>query len=249
MLKHSLIAVSGLTLALGVIATQSHSTTTQPEVSPVYEEGGIVSVYTVENNRKGQLIGRFVNKEPLILSYSYEKDNPMKNENIPGEPVGYEVDGYFVAERAGEYAFRAYFLIRPTSFFTDPNQWQGENPGSLECRYRLTIASETLLDTEVNSRNRGLKDRGCGFAAQSVGAIHLEAGKHRLRQWFTCSGHWDTKNPATKFVYPAGCDGAGDSLEVPTYWMEDVGLYVAVRRPQETEMDSIKPSELVYEKP
>ncbi len=248
MLKHSLIAVSGLTLgALGVIATQSHSTTTQPEVSPVSEEGGIVSVYTVENNRKGQLIGRFVNKEPLTLSYRYEKDNPFKK--IPGEPIGYEVDGYFVAKQAGEYAFRASFLIWPTSFFTDPNQWQGENPGSLECRYRLTIASETLLDTEVNSQNRGLKERGCGFATQSIGAIHLEAGKHRLRQWLTCSGHWDIKNPAMQFVSPAGCDDAGDPLYVPTHWMESVGLYVDVRRPQETAMDSIKSSEVVYDKP
>ena len=248
MLKHSLIAVSGLTLgALGVIATQSHSTTTQPEVSPVYEEGGIVSAYTVENNRKGQLIGRFVSKDPLSLCYGERKDNPLIYK--VDEPIGYEVDGYFVAKQAGEYAFGANFIISPTEFYTDPNQWQGEIPGSLECRYRLTIASETLLDTEVNSRNRGLKERGCGFTAQSVGAIHLEAGKHRLRQWFTCSGHWDIKNPATKFVYPAGCEYAGDFLEVPTYWMDGVALYVAVRRPQETEMDSINPSEVVYDKP
>jgi len=61
MLKHSLIAISGLTLgALGVIATQSHSTTTQPEVSPVSEEGGMVSAYTVENNR----IGLYRGKQP-----------------------------------------------------------------------------------------------------------------------------------------------------------------------------------------
>ena len=75
MLKHSLIAISGLTLgALGVIATQSHSTTTQPEVSPVSEEGGIVSAYTVENNRKGQLIGRFVNKKNSdIISSNFSK--------------------------------------------------------------------------------------------------------------------------------------------------------------------------------
>ena len=248
MLKHSLIAISGLTLgALGVIAAQSHSTTTQPEVSPVSEEGGIVSAYTVENNRKGQLIGRFVNKKPLSLSYGVEKDNPIIYK--VDEPIGYEVNGYFVAEQAGEYAFQANFLISPTSFFTDPNQWQGENPGSLECHYRLTIASETLLDTEVKSQNRGLKERGCGFAARSVGAIHLEAGKHRLRQWLTCSSHWDIKNPATKFVYPAGCEYAGVSLEVQTHPMEGLGLYVAVRRPQETEMETIKPSEVVYEKP
>ena len=247
MLKHSLIAVSGLTLALGVIATQSHSTTTQPEASPVYEEGGIVSVYTVEKNRKGQLIGRFVSKDPLSLSYSYKKDNPVKK--IPGEPIGYEVDSYFIAERAGEYAFQAYFLIPPTSFFTDPNQWQGENPGSLECRYRLTIASETLLDTEINSQNRGLKDRGCGFAAQSVGALHLEAGKHRLRQWIACSSHWDIKNPGTQFVSPSGCEDAGDLLEISTYWMESLELHFYVLRPQETAMETIKPSELVYEKP
>ena len=247
MLKHSLIAVSGLTLALGVIATQSHSTTTQPEASPVYEEGGIISAYTVENNRKGQLINRVFSKEPLSLSFGSEKDKLFGNSI--GEPIGYEVDAYFVAKQTGEYFFRTHFVIAPTALFTDPTQWQGENPGSMECRYRLTIASETLLDTEVNSQNRGIKERGCGFVTQNIGAIHLEAGKHRLRQWLTCSGHWDIKNPATNFVSPAGCADAGDPLYVPTHWMEGVGLYVDVRRPQETAMDSIKPSEVVYEKP
>ena len=247
MLKHSLIAVSGLTLgALGVIASQSHSTTTQPE-SPAYEEGGFVSAYTVENNRKGQLINRVFSKEPLSLSFGSEKDKLFGNST--GEPVGYEVDGYFVAKQTGEYFFRTHFVISPTALFTDPTQWQNEIPGSMECRYRLTIASETLVDTEVSSRNQGIKERGCGFATQSVGAIHLEAGKHRLRQWIACSSHWDIKNPAMKFVYPDGCEEAGEPLNVSTNPMERVLFFVDVRRPQETAMNILKPSEVVYEKP
>ena len=247
MLKHSLIAVSGLTLALGVIATQSHSTTTQPEVSPVYEEGGIVSVYTVENNRKGQLIGRFVNKSPLAMSYHDSQQNQLSG--ITEEPKGYEVDAYFVAERTGEYLFSARIQFPPTIFFTDPNQWQGEIPGWMECRYRFTLASETLFDMEVKSQERGILDRGCGFTKESFSAIHLEAGKHRLRQWIACSGNLDIKNPTMNFIYPAGCLLEGKSLDIPTHHTEDMSLLVQVRRPQETAVDHFKPSELVYVKP
>ncbi len=247
MLKHSLIAVSGLTLALGVIATNSLSTTTQPEASPVYEEGGIVSVYTVENNRKGQLIRRFVNKSPLAMSYDDGRQNQLSG--VTESPKGYEVDTYFVAGQTGEYLFSAWIKFPPTIFFTDPNQWQGENPGWIECRYRFTLASETLFDMEVKSQEQGILARGCGFTKESFSAIHLEAGKHRLRQWIACSGDLDIKNPTMKFIYPAGCLLAGESLDNPTQHTEDISLLVQVRRPQETEVDHFKPSELVYVKP
>ena len=247
MLKHSLIAVSGLTLALGVIATQSHATTTQPEASPVSEEGGIVSVYTVENNRKGQLIRRFVNKSPLAMSYDDGRQNQLSG--VTESPKGYEVDTYFVAGQTGEYLFSAQIKFPPTIFFTDPNQWQGENPGWIECRYRFTLASETLFDMEVKSQEQGILARGCGFTKESFSAIHLEAGKHRLRQWIACSGDLDIKNPTMNFIYPAGCLLEGKSLDNPTQHTEDISLLVQVRRPQETEVDHFKPSELVYEKP
>lgn len=250
MLKQIVIAGSCLTLgALGTLVSQSHSTTTTPAVSPIYEEGGMVSAYTLDNNRKGQLIGRFFSKKPLSQSYYYnnnKKENPLIG--MLEEPMGYEVDAYFLAEQAGEYAFTASLIFPPTAFFTDPTQWQGESQGEIKCRYRLTLASETLFDMEVNSQERGIRDRGCGFTKASFGAIRLEAGKHRLRQWFACSGHFDMKNPAMSFIYPPSCLFEGDSLDVPNPSTEGLSLLVQVRRPQEIELGHFKPSEFVYEK-
>jgi len=246
LVKESFLAVSFLsTGVLVALAAQSNSATSKPEVAvPVYEEGSVVTAYALDHNRKGQAIGRFVMKDPewSMLRLSYEDGVKEFRE----QPIGYEADAYFVAKEAGEYVFAAQINVPPTVLVTKDRERQ--SPGWMTCRYQLIVASQPVFDMEANSRETRDHDRACGFTKHGFGAIQLEAGMHRMRQWVACSGDWELKDPTTQFVYPAGCDSAGMELEADPNLIKDASVWLRVRHPQEDKLVMVTLAELVHEK-
>lgn len=252
MLKKIVFAASCISLGtLVALAPQSNSAMSKSEtskpVAPVYEEGSVVTAYALENlNRKGQPIGRFVVTHPVWSLGALSLADEVQK--FSDHPRGYEADAYFVAKTAGEYSFAAAVELPPTLLFTDPSHWQGEIPGWTECRYRLTVASETVIDLEADSRAQGTHDRACGLSQHGFGTIQLEAGMHRVRQWIACTGERDLKGPATQFVYPAGCPQEGMTLYLDSNPAKEASVKVRVRHPQENRLVDLTPAELVHEK-
>lgn len=252
LVKESFFAVFLLsTGVLVALAPQSNSATSKPEVSqsaaaPVYEEGSIVTAYALDHNRKGQAIGRFVAKS-FVWPLSFLKLR-AELQDFGTQPLGYEADAYFVAKQAGEYTFAVELNLPPTVLFSNASEWQGEIPGWMECRYRLIVASEPVLDMEVNSRTQGTHDQACGGTKHGFGTIQLEAGRHRVRQWVACSGERDLKGPTTEFAYPAGCIKAGEKFDVDPDPVNEASVRIRVRHPQEDKLVMVTPAELVHEK-
>lgn len=246
LVKESFFAVSFLsTGVLVALAPQSNSATSKPEVAvPVYEEGSVVTAYAIDQNRKGQAIGRFMRKEPDLSMLGLSEVDELKD--FREQSLGYEADAYFVAKEAGEYLFAAQINLPPTVLVTKDGERQA--PGWMTCRYQLIVASQPVFYMEASSRETRDHDRACGFAKHGFGAIQLEAGRHRMRQWVACSGERELKDPTTEFVYPAGCDYPGMEFDADPNPTKEVSVQLRVRHPQEDKPVLVKTAELVHEK-
>ena len=273
MFKKSLIA---LTLSIPVVAiAQSAATppqpaapvqpaapapqaTAQPAVpvqpaQPVYRVGSVVTVYQLQEQsrrayQQGQPIGSFDN-ELNPWSLGQHKQQPGLSFFLD-KPLGYEADAYFVAKSAGSYSFAAQVDLPPSTIFADPEHLKKGNRGWINCRYRLTVAGETVIDIEVNTDARGTRkeDEICGLTQHGFGTLQLQEGMHRVRQWFACAGERRLRTPMTQTAYPAGCPLAGRRIPVDTFPGDDGRVTLRVRHPDDNAPILVKTNELVHEK-
>ena len=273
MLKHSLIAVLTLSAPLVSVAQSTQPTqpaapapqaTAQPAApvqpaapaqpaQPVYRVGSVVTVYQLQEQsrrgyQQGQPIGSFVN-ETNPWSLSQHKQQPGLSFFLD-KPLGYEADAYFVAKSAGSYSFAAQVDLPPSTIFADPEHLKKGNRGWINCRYRLTVAGETVIDIEVNTDARGTRkeDEICGLTQHGFGTLQLQEGMHRVRQWFACAGERRLRTPMTQTAYPAGCPLAGRRIPVDTFPGDDGRVTLRVRHPDDNAPILVKTNELVHEK-
>jgi len=190
-------------------------------VQPVYRAGSVVTVYQLQEQsrgayQQGQPIGSFVN-ELNPWSLSQHKQQAGLSFFI-GKPLGYEADAYFVAKSAGSYSFAAQVDLPPSVIYADPEHLKKGNRGWINCRYRLIVAAETVIDMEVNTKDRSTRkeDEMCGLTQHGFGTLQLQEGLHRVRQWFSCAGERRLRDPITQSAYPAGCPMAGKRFAVDT---------------------------------
>ena len=280
MLKHSLIAVLTLSAPLVSVAQSTQpaapvqaaapaqtaaptqpatpvqqATAPQPAApaQPVYRAGSVVTVYQLQEQsrgayQQGQPIGSFVNelnpwslgqhKQQAGLSFFLDK------------PLGYEADAYFVAKSAGSYSFAAQVDLPPSIIFADPEHLKKSNRGWINCRYRLIVAAETVIDMEVNTNARSTRkeDEICGLTQHGFGTLQLQEGMHRVRQWFSCAGERRLRDPITQSAYPPGCPQAGKRFAVDTFPGDDGRVTLRVRHPDDNAPVLLKTNELVHEK-
>ena len=271
MLKHSLIAVLTLSAPLVSVAQSTQPATpaqttapTQPAtpaapvqpgqpVQPVYRAGSVVTVYQLQEQsrgayQQGQPIGSFVN-ELNPWSLSQHKQQAGLSFFI-GKPLGYEADAYFVAKSAGSYSFAAQVDLPPSVIYADPEHLKKGNRGWINCRYRLIVAAETVIDMEVNTKDRSTRkeDEMCGLTQHGFGTLQLQEGLHRVRQWFSCAGERRLRDPITQSAYPAGCPMAGKRFAVDTFPGDDGRVTLRVRHPDDNAPVLLKTNELVHEK-
>jgi len=271
MLKHSLIAVLTLSAPLVSVAQSTQpaapvqpvqqATAPQPAapaapvqpVQPVYRAGSVVTVYQLQEQsrgayQQGQPIGSFVN-ELNPWSLSQHKQQAGLSFFI-GKPLGYEADAYFVAKSAGSYSFAAQVDLPPSVIYADPEHLKKGNRGWINCRYRLIVAAETVIDMEVNTKDRSTRkeDEMCGLTQHGFGTLQLQEGLHRVRQWFSCAGERRLRDPITQSAYPAGCPMAGKRFAVDTFPGDDGRVTLRVRHPDDNAPVLLKTNELVHEK-
>lgn len=218
-----------------------------------YRAGSVVTVYQLlERDRngyqQGPAIGSFVNEaNPWSLGLHKQQ---AELAFFQGKPLGYEADAYFMAKEAGNYSFAAEVELPPAVVFADPEHLKGGTSGWIECRYRLTVANENVIEMEASSKARGTReeDRHCGLTQHGFGTIQLEAGLHKMRQWFACSGERQIKGPVMPYVYPAGCPNAGKRFSTDNFPGDEARVTVRVRHPQDNAPVLVKTTELVHEK-
>lgn len=222
-------------------------------VQPVYRAGSVVTVYQLQEQsrgayQQGQPIGSFVN-ELNPWSLSQHKQQAGLSFFI-GKPLGYEADAYFVAKSAGSYSFAAQVDLPPSVIYADPEHLKKGNRGWINCRYRLTVAAETVIDMEVNTKDRSTRkeDEMCGLTQHGFGTLQLQEGLHRVRQWFSCAGERRLRDPITQSAYPAGCPMAGKRFAVDTFPGDDGRVTLRVRHPDDNAPVLLKTNELVHEK-
>ena len=277
MLKHSLIAVLTLSAPLVSVAQSpqpatpvqpaapaqtaaptQQATAPQPTApvapaQPVYRAGSVVTVYQLQEQsrgayQQGQPIGSFVNElNPWSLSQHKQQAGLSF---FLDKPLGYEADAYFVAKSAGSYSFAAQVDLPPSVIYADPEHLKKGNRGWINCRYRLIVAAETVIDMEVNTNARSTRkeDEICGLTQHGFGTLQLQEGMHRVRQWFSCAGEQRLKNPITQSAYPAGCPLAGKRFAVDTFPGDDGRVTLRVRHPDDNAPVMLKTNELVHEK-
>lgn len=222
-------------------------------VQPVYRAGSVVTVYQLQEQsrgayQQGQPIGSFVN-ELNPWSLSQHKQQAGLSFFI-GKPLGYEADAYFVAKSAGSYSFAAQVDLPPSVIYADPEHLKKGNRGWINCRYRLIVAAETVIDMEVNTKDRSTRkeDEMCGLTQHGFGTLQLQEGLHRVRQWFSCAGERRLRDPITQSAYPAGCPMAGKRFAVDTFPGDDGRVTLRVRHPDDNAPVMLKTNELVHEK-
>ena len=222
-------------------------------VQPVYRAGSVVTVYQLQEQsrgayQQGQPIGSFVN-ELNPWSLSQHKQQAGLSFFI-GKPLGYEADAYFVAKSAGSYSFAAQVDLPPSVIYADPEHLKKGNRGWINCRYRLIVAAETVIDMEVNTKDRSTRkeDEMCGLTQHGFGTLQLQEGLHRVRQWFSCAGERRLRDPITQSAYPAGCPMAGKRFAVDTFPGDDGRVTLRVRHPDDNAPVLLKTNELVHEK-
>lgn len=220
---------------------------------PVYRAGSVVTVYQLQEQsrgayQQGQPIGSFVN-ELNPWSLSQHKQQAGLSFFI-GKPLGYEADAYFVAKSAGSYSFAAQVDLPPSVIYADPEHLKKGNRGWINCRYRLIVAAETVIDMEVNTKDRSTRkeDEMCGLTQHGFGTLQLQEGLHRVRQWFSCAGERRLRDPITQSAYPAGCPMAGKRFAVDTFPGDDGRVTLRVRHPDDNAPVLLKTNELVHEK-
>ncbi len=267
MLKQSLIAVS-FSLSAPIALATDPTPPAMPQPAPVasaapsasvakadpdYRAGSVVTVYQLQEQgrngyQQGQPIGSFVNEvNPWSLGlHKLQAELAF----FQGKPLGYEADAYFVAKGAGNYSFAAEVELPPAVVFTDPDHLRGSNSGWIECRYRLTVAGENVIDMEVSTRAKGTRgeDRACGLTQHGFGTIQLAEGLHKARQWLACAGERRLTVPSPQFVYPVGCPNAGKRFTTDNFPGDEARVTVRVRHPQENAPVLVKTAELVHEK-
>ena len=222
-------------------------------VQPVYRAGSVVTVYQLQEQsrgayQQGQPIGSFVN-ELNPWSLSQHKQQAGLSFFID-KPLGYEADAYFVAKSAGSYSFAAQVDLPPSVIYADPEHLKKGNRGWINCRYRLIVAAETVIDMEVNTKDRSTRkeDEMCGLTQHGFGTLQLQEGLHRVRQWFSCAGERRLRDPITQSAYPAGCPMAGKRFAVDTFPGDDGRVTLRVRHPDDNAPVLLKTNELVHEK-
>jgi len=268
MLKHSLIAVLTLSAPLVSVAQSTQpvqpaapaqqATAPQPTqpaapAQPVYRVGSVVTVYQLQEQsrrayQQGQPIGSFVN-ELNPWSLGQHKQQPGLAFFLD-KPLGYEADAYFVAKSAGSYSFASQVDLPPSTIFADPEHLKKSHRGWINCRYRLTVAGETVIDMEVNTDARGTRkeEEICGLTQHGFGTVQLQEGMHRVRQWFSCAGERRLRDPMTQSAYPAGCPLAGRRFPVDTFPGDEGRVTLRVRHPEDNAPVLLKSNELVHEK-
>ena len=222
-------------------------------VQPVYRAGSVVTVYQLQEQsrgayQQGQPIGSFVNElNPWSLSQHKQQAGLSF---FLDKPLGYEADAYFVAKSAGSYSFAAQVDLPPSVIYADPEHLKKGNRGWINCRYRLTVAAETVIDMEVNTKDRSTRkeDEMCGLTQHGFGTLQLQEGLHRVRQWFSCAGERRLRDPITQSAYPAGCPMAGKRFAVDTFPGDDGRVTLRVRHPDDNAPVLLKTNELVHEK-
>lgn len=228
---------------------------TVAKASPNYQAGSVVTIYELQDQgrkkggfQQGQPIGSFVSEaNPWNLGL-HKKQVDLAF--FQGEPLGYELDAYFVVKEAGSYSFGAEVFLPPAEVFTDPDHEKGGNRGWIDCRYRLSVAGEVVIDMEASTRARGTPDqeRKCGLTGHGFGSVQLDAGLHRVRQWFACTGERRIKMPQKQYVYPASCPNAGKRFSTDNFPADEAQVTLRVRHPQENTPILVKTSELIHEK-
>lgn len=228
---------------------------TVAKANPNYRAGSVVTVYQLQDQgrrkggfQQGQPIGSFVSEaNPWNLGL-HKKQADLAF--YQGEPLGYEADAYFVAKEAGTYSFGAEVLLPPAEVFTDPDHERGDSRGWIECRYRLTVAGEVIIDMEVSTNARGTseEERKCGLTGHGFGTAQLDAGLHRTRQWLACTGERRLRTPQKQYVYPVRCPNAGKRFTTDSFPADEAQVTVRVRHPQENTPVLVKTAELIHEK-
>lgn len=265
MLQPRVIAVSLLLSApVALAAPADPSATPQPTppagvaptasvAKPDYRAGSVVTVYQLQEQgrnsyQQGPSIGSFVNEaNPWTLDL-HRKQPELAF--FQGKPLGYEADAYFVAKTAGIYSFAAELDLPPAVVFSDPDHLKGGNGGWIECRYRLTVAGETVIDMEASTRAKRTRDedRMCGLTQYGFGTVQLEEGLHKARQWLACAGERRLKGPSPAYVYPPGCPNAGKRFATDNFPGDEARVTFRVRHPQDNAPVLVKTAELVHEK-
>jgi hypothetical protein len=274
MLKHSLIAVLTLSAPLVSVAqspsrprrfnrqrrpkpprrlTGPAPTAPVAPAQPVYRAGSVVTVYQLQEQsrgayQQGQPIGSFVNElNPWSLSQHKQQADLSF---FIDKPLGYEADAYFVAKSAGSYSFAAQVDLPPSIIFADPEHLKKSNRGWINCRYRLIVAAETVIDMggEHERRSTRKEDEICGLTQHGFGTLQLQEGLHRVRQCFSCAGERRLRDPITQSAYPAGCPLAGKRFAVDTFPGDDGRVTLRVRHPDDNAPVMLKTNELVHEK-
>ena len=107
-----------------------------------------------------------------------------------------------------------------------------------------------MIDMEASTRARGTPDqeRKCGLTGHGFGSVQLDAGLHRVRQWFACTGERRIKMPQKQYVYPASCPNAGKRFSTDNFPADEAQVTLRVRHPQENTPILVKTSELIHEK-